>query len=205
MDDEKILSAFFEHLKDKNPDQAAAETYRQIGEDLLAEVYKDQTVDKPVWDMLLKMMRALSRLNFYISSDEELADTAASFGPQHFAELAMLFQAWRDTLEYLADNYEFLKSERVKEGFTPDKFRFFVKIMDKRIAGTAEEIMATGFMTVAQREFHMMAWAFRMVIRTAIGDEEYQKFSERFNENMTILQMHYLQVVAPPDPDKRPN
>ena len=199
MDDNRIISTFFGHLENKSPYQAAAETYRRIGEELLAQVYENRTVEKPVWDMLLKMMRNLSALNFYVNSDKTPGEEAFSFGPEHFARLAMLFQAWRDTLAYLAENYESLKSDMFRARFSHDQLRLFVKTLDKRIAGTAEEIMNSGLMYVAQREFHMMASIFRIAIRVTIGEEEYEKFTEKFNKNMVTLKVYYLQTVAPPN------
>ena len=107
MDDEKVREIFFKHLRDNNVNESFAEAHREMGENILADIYEGQVVDPErsregpqrastlygvdtaVRELLLKIIRAMARVNLFSPYFEEKPETeTVSFGPEFFADIS---------------------------------------------------------------------------------------------------------------------
>ena len=89
MDDEKVREIFFKHLRDNNVNESFAEAHREMGENILADIYEGQVVDTAVLELLLKIIRGGARVNLFSPYFEEKPETeTVSFGPEFFADIS---------------------------------------------------------------------------------------------------------------------
>ena len=80
----RVREIFSKHLAASNDiNEAATESYRELSEEALACAYEGRVVDKPVWDLLIKIIRALARVKLYsVYYDNYPNIDAVEFGPR---------------------------------------------------------------------------------------------------------------------------
>lgn len=198
MDDDRIRSMFFEHLKDKDPNYALVAVYQEVSKDLLAKMYEGQTVDSSVWEMILKITRAVAQLNLYFGFTAEPPGTQIVFKSRYFAEISLLFRTWRDTISYLIDNFDLLLSEKLKDKYTVDSLKMILAEIDKEIAESTQNVATSGTISVDSAEFGIMAVALRWGLMAIMGDERFEEFSTEFDRHLAFMKVYYFQVVSAP-------
>jgi hypothetical protein len=196
MDDSRIRDIFFGHLKDKDANEAIAETHREISESVLAQIYEGQTVDKPTWDLLIKIIKGVARVNLYSPYFEQPEAEMVSFGPQFFADIHYFVQTWRDAVSYIIEHFDELMSARVKATYSQGHLRMVLDGIDKRLAESAEAIAQNGFLVLGKDEFRVMSLGLFWSLRSVMGKDNYKKFADEFDRHLPHMKMCYLQIMT---------
>lgn len=199
MDEEKVRTIFFKHLKDHDPSEAIAETYREISENILAQTYEDQVVEKSAWELLLKIVRGMARVNLYLPFFEQTEADVIAFGPNFFDDISFFFQTWRDGLSYTIEHFDELMSDRVKAAYSADHLRSVVLAgVDMQITQQAKSIALTGSVMISKDDIRMLTLGLTWSIRSIMTSDRYLKFADEFNSHLPVLKMYYMQIVSPP-------
>lgn len=197
MNEERIRTLLFENLKDKDAAHAATETCRQMGEELLADIYQSRTVDEPTWAMLLKINAALARLNLFAGAIHIYPDTTLIFSPKYFTDISFLYDMWEEITSYLATNFNKLASENFKVTYRVEELQLIATKVGMLKMQAGQEIAGTSSVTVYTRELSLMGATFRWGWRAVMGDDLYEKIIEAFNRQIPIIAMYYLQITNP--------
>lgn len=207
MDDEKVREIFFRHLQDKDDaNEAVAEAHREMGESILADLYEGRVVDKSVWDLLLKIIRSMARVNLFSPYFEEEQETdTVLFGPEFFADISFFFQTWRDVVSYAVANFDRLMSARVKATHDIEDFKTMLNGIDKQLYEQTENIVGSGRIALLRAEFNVMNLGLTWGLSSLMGKDDYDKFREELNKNLPSLRMYYLKAASPPESGSKPN
>ena len=204
MDDEKVKDIFYRHLQDKNVNEAVAETHREMGDGILADIYESQMVDKAVWELLLKIIRSMARVNLFSPYFKEVPETdTVLFGPEFFADISFFFQTWRDVAAYVAANFDRLMSEKVKTQYNAEHVKGVLTGIDQQIAMQAESVTANNFIPIDRKGLETMTLGLTWGLRYVMGKENYNKFREEFNKHLPTLKIYYTMAAFPPKPGSR--
>ena len=206
MDDEKVREIFFRHLQDKNVNEAVAEAHREMGDGILADIYESQMVDKAVWELLLKIIRSMARVNLFSPYFKEAPETdTVLFGPEFFADISFFFQTWRDAVAHVIANFDRLMSEEVKAKYDIEAFRVMLYGIDKQLYEQSENMVGNGHVTLARAEFDLMNLGLTWALRSVMGKDNYDKFRAEFNKHLPSLKMYYELAASPPGSGTKPS
>ncbi len=191
-----VCESFFRHLGNLSPNEAMAETYKEVSEDIACEIYENEIIDRDDWEMLLKIINGLSRANLILPYFDE--HDFVAFGPSRMPKVVSLIQTFRASLSYLIENYDRLMyGEDVN--YTVDNLEEFLLRLDQEMVNSSATIETRGFLLITKARFQSVYLGLSFTLRSIMGQEKYSKFSEEFNKYIPFLKKYYFQVLYPPN------
>ncbi len=185
MDDEKVREIFFRHLKDNNVNESFAEAYREMGENILADIYEGQVVDTAVRELLLKIIRSMARLNLFSPYLEEKPETdTVSFGPEFFADISFFLQTWKDVLAHIIANFGQLMSERVRARHNIEDFKLMMSDIDQQVDEQVKNIIESGHIILKGTEFNAIRIKLTWGLYSLMGKDNFDKFRAELNTHL---------------------
>ena len=196
MDDEKVRAIFFRHLEDKDSEHAAVETYREIGEHLLSQVFPEGTLDQSTREKLFKIIAGFARLTLYSSFTKRFPDQIIGFGSEHFDDIKFLYSVWAETLVDLVQYSDQMLSEEMKSQVSFNDLKLLAENMERESKASIEQIETSGIIPVHTMEFYVMGVVFRWGLLARMGDETLNTFNDELKKYITWLRFYHIQISA---------
>lgn len=192
MDENRVKKIFLSYLANYELDDALAAAYKQISEEMLADIFSRKKIEKERRELILKINESFIRLGYFL--DRSITITSAD--PKLFEHLGFLYIVWEKVLNYLYNNYETLPEE-LKKLDSKDEILNAAQVVAGYMAKDTYQFQSTGSITFRKHKSAIIKQWFQMVLQDILmRGGAFDRFMKELNKAALWLELYQAEIES---------